>query len=316
VGERRGEGRQWIVDALGGSDAFEQLASGLTPTELWSVLLEVMRERAQARSPRQVLEQYRRDAFVQPAPVDQRTLHAIDGELLASAAGFEAIELSPVAPLGTCSTVAKSDQHRVLSALRGTEVVSDPTNVMALECAARLSRAPRVPVKLATCQRVVRAQTQPKKPGRTQHFRIFTLATGGHELADHGLTVSALVEHVRTMLAALDRLERAGYAFGRRRLDILTTPERGAVGDRIQHALDGEVATAGKPLEHPYYSGGVRYMLWATAADGSEVPLADGGSFDWLAQLTANRRHVFIASGIGGQLVALLFRLPRPSELA
>jgi hypothetical protein len=308
IGETARVTRQWIVDALGSTALFERLATGMPGTELWSVLMEVVRERARARSPAQLLDQYRGDRFVRPAAADQRTLLEIDRELLAAAAGFEALELSPVAPLGTCSVVAATDQHRVLSALRGTEVVSDPTNVLALECAARLARGPAT-IKLATSQRVVRAQEVPEKPGHTQHFRIFVLATGGRELRDHGFVVGALVEHVRTMLAALDRLEGRGYAFGRRRVDILTTPERAAVGDRIEKALS-EVATARKPLEHPYYSGGTRTMLWVTDPTGAEVPLADGGSFDWLARLTSNRRNAFVASGMGAQLVSLLFRAP------
>ena len=300
--------RQWIVDALGGPALFERLATGMPGTELWSALMEVARERAHARAPAQLLGQYRRDDFVRPAACDQRTLIEIDGHLLAAAAGFEALELSPVAPLGTCSAIAATDQHRVLSALRGTEVVSDPTNVLALECADRLGRGSGT-VKLATSQRVVRAQEVPKKPGFSQHFRIFVLASGGREVRDHGFVVGAVVEHARTMLAALDRLEGHGYAFGRRRMEILTTREREAVGDRIVKALS-EVTTARKSLEHAYYSGGVRYMLWVTDPAGSEVPLVDGGSFDWLARLTSNRRNAFVASGMGAQLVSILFRAP------
>ena len=49
-------------------------------------------------------------------------------------------------------------------------------------------------------------------------------------------------------------------------------------------------------------------MLWVTAPDGSPVPLADGGAFDWLTQLTSNRRAVYIASGAGAQLIPLRFR--------
>src|SRR5262245_24334033 len=111
-------------------------------SELHSLLLEVMRRRANARTPHEVLAQYRRDRFVRPAVIDQRVTVELDAHLLAAAQGFEAIELSPVAPLGTCSTMAPTDQHRVLSALRATEVVSDPTNVFALECAERLRAAP------------------------------------------------------------------------------------------------------------------------------------------------------------------------------
>ena len=66
--------------------------------------------------------------------------------------------------------------------------------------------------------------------------------------------------------------------------------------------------TARKLLEHAYYSGGLRYQIWVAAPDGAEVPLIDGGAFDWLAKLAANRRAVFIATGAGAQLIVWRFR--------
>jgi hypothetical protein len=273
------------------------------------VLLEVVHRRAEARTPAEVLAQYRRDGFCRPAAVDQRTSVALDAHLLDAAEGFEAIELPPVAPLGACSTVALTDQNRVLSALRATEVVSDPTNVLALECAERLRATPRLASHFATSQRVIRAQPVPKLPGYAPHFRLFVLASGGIEAEGHAFTVETMVRHVRTMLGALDRLERHGYAFGARRVDVLATPARAALGDRIAAALGG-LATR-KPLDHRYYSGGLRYMLWVTATDGAQVPLVDGGTFDWLAKLTSNRRAVYVATGAGAQLMALRFRVPR-----
>ncbi|HEY6034166.1 MAG TPA: hypothetical protein VIV58_07905, partial [Kofleriaceae bacterium] len=180
--------RAWILDALG-AETFEQLAAGLPGTELQSLLLEVMRRRAATRSPHDLTVQYRDDRFVRPAEIDQRTSVDIDRELLAAAHEFEAIELSPLAPLGTSSAMGHSDQHRVVSALRQTEVVSDPTNVLALECAARLRATPTV--HLATSQRVVRAQPYPKLPGYAAHFRLFALASAGREQPSHGFTCEA-----------------------------------------------------------------------------------------------------------------------------
>ena len=300
-------GGDWIVERLG-AEAFARLANELTGSELQSVLLEVVRRRARARTAGDVLAQFRRDAFCKPAAVDQRTSVTLDGHLLAAAEGFEALELSPVTPLGTCSSVALSDQNRVLSALRGTEVVSDPTNVLALECAGRMRVDPSAEVHLATSQRVVRAQPVPKLPGYAPHFRIFVLASGGIERKDHGFTVDTLVRHVRTMLGALEHLERHGYAFGARRVDILARPDRSPLGDRIAEAL-GALA-ARRVLEHAYYSSGLRYQLWVTSPEGVEVPLVDGGAFDWLAKLTSNRRAVYVATGTGAQLMALRFRFP------
>ncbi len=296
--------RDWIVEAIG-VELFERLASELSGSALQSVLLEVTRRRAAARAPSEVLAHYGRDGFCHPAAVDQRTSVAVDGHLLDAAEGFEAIELSPVAPLGVCSTMAPTDQNRVLSALRGTEVVSDPTNVLALECALRLRAQPGQTVHLATSMRVVRAQPVPKLPGYAPHFRMFVLASGGVERKDHGLTVETLVLHARTMMAALDRLEAHGYSFGRRRVDVLASPSRDAIGDRVAEEL-GALARR-KALEHAYDSGGLRIQLWVTAPDGVEMPLIDGGAFDWLAKLTSNRRAVYVATGAGAQLIALRF---------
>ena len=241
--------RSWIVDRIG-APMFDQLASELPGSDLHSVLLEVMQRRAGSRSPADVLAQYQRDAFCTPATVDLRTAITVDGHLLAAADAFEALDLSPVAPLGVSSVVATTSQNRVLSALRMTEVVSDPTNVLALECARRLRVDQDASVHLATTQRVIRAQPVPKLPGHSQHFRIFVLASGGRESKDHGFTVQALVMHIHTMLRALERLEQHGYTFGARRVEILATSERAAVADRIAESL--VVITVRKPLHHTY----------------------------------------------------------------
>lgn len=297
--------RKWIVERVGAA-AFEQLATGLAGSDLHSVLLEVMRHRARGRTPADVLAQYLRDGFCTPAAIDLRTSHEVDGHLLAAAGGFEALDLSPVAPLGVSSAIAQTGQNRVLSALRMTEVVSDPTNVLALECARRLRADWATPVHLATSQRVLRAQPVPRLPGYAPHFRIFVLASGGREEKDHAFTVQTSALHIRTMLAALDRLERHGYTFGARRVEILTTPARDAVGDRVGGLLNAVVVRG--PLNHAYYSAGLRYQIRVTAPDGAEVPLIDGGAFDWLARLAANRRAVYFASGTGSQLIAWSFK--------
>jgi hypothetical protein len=297
--------RAWIVDALG-EQGFEQLAATIAGSELQSLLLEVMRRRAGARTPHDVLAQYRRDRFVRPAFIDQRITVEVDAHLLAAADGFEAIELSPVTPLGTSSTMGPTDQHKVLSALRATEVVSDPTNVLALECADRVRATPQTPVHFATSQRVIRAQAVPNKPGFSAHFRIFCLASAGVETKDHAFTVDTLTRHITTMQRALDRLEQHGYRFGARRIDILATPARATLGDRIAAAVGG----ARKPLDHPYYNGGLRYMFWVTLPSGDELPLIDGGAFDWVARLTSNRRVAYITTGAGAQLIPFAFRAP------
>jgi len=299
--------RAWIVESVGAT-AFSRLADGLTGSALQSLLLEVMHARAEARRANELVDQYGRDPFCAPSAVDLRAMLAIDALLLEAADRFEAVELSPVAPMGASSVVGLSHQNRVLSALRATEVVSDPTNVLALECSLRMRASPAADVHLATSQRVLRAQPVPRQPGYAQHFRLFALGSGGVERKDHAFTVETFVLHVRTMLAGLLRLEQLGYSLHRPRVEVLASAEKRQLGCRIAEILDADI----QPLEHPYYSGGLRYRIWVSAPDGGELPLADGGAFDWLGQLLSNRRAVFIGSGLGSQLIALRFARKSP----
>jgi hypothetical protein len=268
----------------------------LPPSSLWSLLLDLLGQHAAQRAPADVQRQFERDGFVQPAPIDQRTLVALDGHLLAAAAGFEAIELSPLAPLGACSTVGPTSQNKIVSALRGTEVLADPTNVLALECARRLRGDASLRVRLATCARCVRAQELPKQPGFAPHFRIFCLVSAGREQADHAVAGAELITHIATHLAAFDRLALHGYAFPDRRLTVLATPARAALADRVAAAVSG------MPVERG------RWSIPTTTASASDQHAqrrrrqrAAGGrrAFDWLTKLTSNHRLVMIASGMG-----------------
>jgi hypothetical protein len=359
--------RSWIHARLP-REAREALEAGLPASEVWSFLLGVMEARAARRTPASLREQWARDRFVEPCYLDQRTLLAMDSALLGAAPAFESIELSPVAPLGVCSAMALASQNKIVSTARGTEVVSDPTNVMALECARRLYEDSARVVRLVTSHRCVRAQAIPKVRGFAAHFRLFCLASAGHEQKNRALLSGELVEHICTQLAALDALERVGYSFGARKLRFLISPgnselaervaagvverrsHRGASGGRARSMPEGDAgpsaaleytgaATAAlkpdagqgatlnrdpegaqlpveyQPLEQAYYDG-LRFQIDVTAPNGAILPLIDGGAFDWMRKLMSNGKMVFVASAMGSQLAAYLFRTnpgPEPS---
>ena len=286
--------------------AYTALAQGLAASELWSLLLGVAERRAAQRSPAQVQQQWETDRFVCPAYIDQRTLNQLDSHLLAAASAFEALELSPLAPLGSCSAVALASQNKIVSTVRGTEVVSDPTNLLALESARRLRKDGQT-VKLTTSHRCVRAQAVPKVAGYAAHFRLFCITSAGHERKDQAFLVESLSEHIQTHLSALNRLEQHGYAFPDRILKILATPECKALGERVAGSV-GNTPVVLETLAHDYYHG-LRFMISARAPGGEQLPLIDGGAFDWLRKLTSNRKLVFVASGFGSQLAAHLYRL-------
>jgi hypothetical protein len=297
--------RPWSAASLDG-DAYEALAEGLPASEVWSLLLGVLAQRAEGRSPADLLRQWEQDRFVLPSFLDQRTLNALDGHLLAAAEGFEAIELSPLAPLGSCSAVGLASQNKTVSTVRGTEVVSDPTNGMALECARRLRRGSGSVVRLATCHRCVRAQAIPKLPGYAAHFRLFCLATAGRERKDHDFVVEALAEQIATHLAAVNRLGQHGYAISDVRVKVLSSTARARLADRIA-ATVRDAPVSRETFDHPYYDG-LRFMINVRGPKGNDLFLTDGGAFDWLRKLTSNRRLTFVASGMGSQLVAYLCR--------
>jgi hypothetical protein len=297
--------RDWITAGLP-SGAYEVLTRELPASRLWSLLLDVVDARAAARRPASLMEQWDRDRFVSLGAVDQRTQLELDRHLLAAASAFESIELSPVAPLGVCSSMGRASQNKVLSALRGTEVVADPTNVMALECARRLRRDPQTVVRLATSHRCVRAQEIPKVPGFSAHFRMFCLAAAGVERGNHALVVGAIAEQIAVMLDALERLEQHGFAFPERRVTVLASEAKAALGDRIAENVGGPPVARGV-LDHRYYDG-LRFQISARTADGVDMPIIDGGAFDWVARLASNNKAVFVATGAGSQIIPLLFR--------
>ena len=73
--------------------AYAALTRELPASQLWTLLLDVMQRRAAERTPTELARQWARDPFVQLAYIDQRTLVALDGHLLAAAHQFEAVEL-------------------------------------------------------------------------------------------------------------------------------------------------------------------------------------------------------------------------------
>jgi hypothetical protein len=280
-------------------------------SETTPVLLELARQQAARRRPRELVAQLERDGFVAPLALDQRLVHRLDGLALAAASGYEAVQLAPVAPLGACSVVGLTSQDRTLTATRGTEVVSDPTNALALISAQRLLGAPHQPVRLCTTHQVLRAQPFERRPGHSRHFRMFALTDAGRAEASDGFEVSALTRQLGVLDRLFDLLERdLGLQFPARRAIIRTTAQRDVLGQRLAERLHESlphVAQTREPLGQAYYDG-VRLGFGATSVDGEFIPIGDGGAFDWLTQLCSNRRLRFVASGFGLQLAPLLFR--------
>src|SRR5690349_11594729 len=106
---------QSLLSRLGDASLLDKL-NGLPSTELNSFLLEVMRQRSEKVDASALMRAYEENRFVVPSTIDALTFLKEELELLTSAVSnkFEALELSPLAPLGNCSAIALADQNKIV----------------------------------------------------------------------------------------------------------------------------------------------------------------------------------------------------------
>ena len=195
------------IAAEAGVPELDAALSRLSPSDLNSLLLHVFGQRAvnEADLMRATA------ALLAPSAVDARRMHEFDTAAFEAAADFDALELSPVSPLGLSRVLGGIHQNNVLSALRGSEVSGDPTSVLAIECARRRKRGFAV-VNLCASQRVIRLQPF-DHPGYSPHFRLFGLATAGRDTGSFGFEIDALGRHIRCYLDLFRRLSQRGFQF-------------------------------------------------------------------------------------------------------
>lgn len=292
---------------------------GLAPSQSTRLWLELARSQVARRRPADLVRQFEQDSFVAPAPVGQRVLHRVDGLWLEAARDYQAVQLSPVAPLGSCSVVAPTSQDRTLTANRATEVVSDPTNVLALECTRVLKReaCEQRSVRRCTVHQVLRAQKLPPVDGYTQHFRMACLMEAGPARPNDQFEVEAVLRALGVFESVLEAaVSSTEHALPPRHLTVRAEPGS-PLGERVSEGIrasciDLEVRMAGPP---PSYYDGLRVTLDVTTGSGDVLPLGDVGRFDWVARLASNRRMRCVAAGFGLQLLlALTGNLGRDNE--
>jgi hypothetical protein len=315
-----------ILRESGVANLVELLGEDLAPTDLQSLLLTVFHRRAARQTPRRVLEQYAQNPFVRPAPVDAGALLELDRLALRVAApAFEALDLAPLAPLGTCSALAPLDQNRVVSTIRNTEVVADATNVLALECALR-RRAQRhdreaadAAVKVCASQRLVRAQRY-TGPHMRAHFRMFSLCTAGRAGDLGAFEVPALTEQLGFYLRFLAGVAELGYRLADVRIAFTPLADeaaRGILQQQVIAPVAAQLPQARLEIDpHPTTTRGyyewVRFQIYARDMQDTEYMVGDGGFTDWTQQLLSDRHERLLTSGIATERIATLFRDQQP----
>jgi len=312
-----------LVREAGVADLVEVLADRLSPTDLTSLLLAVYRRRAAELSPATVLDAFERSRFSGVATVDAVTMSAFDAMWLSvlSELGFEGLELSPVSPLGTVSSVTNVDQNKVMSTVRHSEVLADSTNVLALESAVRrrelLRKVPRSQqlVRLCSSHRLVRGQFF-DQPGLLAHFRLMALTTAGRDEGSFRFELRALRDHVRAHLRLLDAAATKGLL-----IDRVLVSFTDLTAGRRREVLEGEVVeplAADFPLVafgfddsreagRGYYRDACLF-IHAVTSQGDQLLLSDGGFTDWTARLLSNAKERLLISGLGTERLVTSFR--------
>lgn len=290
----------------------------LQPTDLQSLLLAVYRIAARRRKPSDVLAQYQKNRFVRPSKVPVSSL--LRWESLAASnlpSGFETLELAPACPLGTSSVIAAVDQNWAVSTIRNIEVVSDPTNVMALECALRrrLLRSnvqkSSQSIHLAARHRVLRPQLYADR-NAAAHFGLFGLCSAGRDAGNRQFELSALRTHCHFHL----KLLRA-FLGAERRIHVSLT-DFGALDDqhRLQREflapLRDEFRNVVSVMNYERTSGRGYYRdlcckIYVESDSEELVEVADGGSVDWLQKLLSDSKERLVISGIGSERVCDIF---------
>lgn len=303
-----------IERQLGVEGLVSLLSEKLSPTDLQSLMLEVYKRRSKNKNPVDVLSDYQTNRFVQPSNISPYVLLELESTFLTELDHeFEVLELSPVCPLGTNSVIASVDQNWAVSTARNTEVISDVTNVLALECAVRrkhlLRQKPKKnqEIHLAARHRFLRSQFY-TNPDFSSHFQMFCLVSAGRDKGNLSFELSSLKRHLSFYLASLQ-------SFLGKSLPLTVFLTDFHENDRVDYLENGlllpirkefnDVVLSfnhGREAGRKYYRD-LCFHIYVTTPSGEELQIADGGSVDWTQKLLSDRKERLIISGISSERI-------------
>jgi hypothetical protein len=306
-----------ILQRIGQPDLVRILTEDLTGTELNTILLDVFSDVSSKLSPSQLLNRYQSNRLVKPADLPVLELKRMELDMLElfKRLSFEPIELSPVSVLGSCSVVATADQDKILSALRGTEVLADATNSIALHiCDLKQSKSlsgRTDMLNFSTVQRHVRTQQITGK-GFTPHFKIGCLVTAGTDTGSFSFEKQSLYQHIMAMkVLYMDyyKVDDISFRFLCRKHGY-DSSER--LAEHVKEFIIGKhpdisidiIKTPEKEID--YYKG-IQYKV-DIRVNGKTYEIGDGGFVDWTQQMLQNKKERMLSTGIGFDFMYRIMR--------
>jgi hypothetical protein len=303
-----------ILLKVGNPELLSQLSSKLSMSELNSLLLEVYRAKAKEMNPPDLLRQYSGNRFVLPAKLSPIVSYRYSADLLEAAEkyGYTALDLSPVSVLGSCSVIAQVDQNKVLSALRGTEVLSDATNALALHiCAEKKKKNAKTTERLRYCaiHRHLRAQ---KFSGSNQypHFILYCTVISGRDEGNLKFEKESLVE---TFTFYQEYLRAQGFLENIRFI-IWPRPGDKKASEKIYDYLRSPSENTQfysiikeEPSGESGYYKDLQFKIMASYKD-KEYEIGDGGFVDWPQKLLQDKKERMLISAIGLERLIMITR--------
>ena len=197
----------------------------------------------------------------------------------------------------------------MISAARGTEILPDPTNLLAIAIADRLKNGviPKMQtVHYCTTARVVRAQAFSGK-GNFAHFGIFCIVSFGMDSGSYSCEKELLAKQ----LSYYERLFSDKYGA---RLSMVLRKRKGytdgdgffeRMAEFIQSKLPQLPLSFDLDCEDNNYYRGINFKLYMEKRN-EKIEIGDGGFVDWIAKMTSNRKGRCLISGMGVDRMLLL----------
>ncbi len=202
--------------------------------------------------------------------------------------------------------MATVNQKKVLTALRNTEVQSDPTNSIALHYASlkKNNELSEKTYNFSNVSRVIRTQVF-SNPNFTPHFPILCLISCGMDTGSFEFEKTEIHKH----FAITQDVCKSVFGFNNLFFEIIPCKEYDSNSPLISNSLSHiknsgfDVRIAESDSQNNYYYG--MRIKAKIIADGVEYEIGDGGLLDWTQKLLANKKERMLTMGLGIQLLHL-----------
>lgn len=291
-----------ILAQLGDRELINKL-SALPKSDFNSLLIKIFQNQAKNTKPTDVMKAFQTNRFSVPSELNPAAYHILEAELLSLAeeADIKPILLSPSAPFASCAAFGCVDQNNIVSAVRGTEILSDPTNMLSIIAAEQFKEKScnKNPLHYCTTARVLRAQPFPPTKGYYSHFGLFCIVSAGEDSGSYICEKELMLKQLsyyRQLFNEKYRLKltvtlrkRRGYTDGDGFFDSISNLVKKGLPD-VPISFDFEQE------DNNYYKG-INFKIYMEKESG-RFEIGDGGYVDWMQKMTGCKKVRCLISGI------------------